>query len=680
MTVSLLVGLSLSACSGTDSADSGGTDTGTVVDNRPDSDGDGVADEDDCAPDDPWTYPGANEIPYDGKDNDCAGDGDLTDVDQDGFEGVGAEGGDDCNDNNPTIFPGADEVCYNGIDENCDGVEDTNDCDGDGYDGRGDALSDCDDENPDVNPGVEEVWYDGVDGDCSGHIDSDYDQDLDGHEHPSSPDGGEDCDDEDPLTFPGNKETWDGVDNDCDGRVDVLDSRDADATWAGDWYFHGDGFMGLGATLIEDVTGDGVSELLIGGMGSYTAGYPGRVYMFDPMAPDGGFRDVQIGTSDGQSEYYGIDMASVGDLNGDGDPDVLVGALLAAFGSTYGGAYLMSASDLQSGSSGTSADAWGQISAVDDYAGGDIANLGDWNGDGLPEVGIGTSFWYLAGITVYASGAIANGGLITTSRVMAHISDTSGVYGGQSVGGLDYDGDGIGDLLFSSDTQPPDDKASWDGDGRVSPFSGADLLASPGGEYRVTDTVGLLGGPEEAAGQVNGWLPDVDGDGYDEIVVSLYAHHGDDSLGLYQTGAVAVIDGDTYGALGSDTLATDAASYLIYGIEDLGHLRSADNAGDFDGDGVGDLVVISVGDLDLGGLNSRTYIHHGTDVAAGGTVLADASPIEFVSIDQDDLMGWNTLIGDLDGNGLDDLIQTAPYGTGGAGSAVIYYNLLGRFE
>ena len=677
MTLFLQVVLVLFACSG--SGDTAGDDSGaTTVDTRPDRDGDGVPDEDDCDPDDAWTYPGANDIPYDGKDNDCAGDGDLTDVDGDGFDGTGVEGGDDCNDNNPTVYPGAEEVCYNGIDEDCDGAEDTNDCDGDGYDGQGDNVTDCDDENADINPAAEEIWYDGIDEDCSGHIDSDYDQDGDGYEHPSHPDGGDDCDDEDALTYPGNKETWDGRDNDCDDVVDGLNSRDADATWAGDWYFHGDGFIGLGGAVIGDVTGDGISEIVIGGMGSYHEGYPGRVYLFDPTVADGGFRDVTIGQSDGNAEYYGVDLDAVGDLDGDGVVDVLIGAPVASFGSTYSGAYLISAAAIRAG--GASSQAWGRISAADDYAGGDVANLGDWNGDGLPEIGIGTSFWYLAGITVYASQVVKNGGTITTSAAMAHISDNSGVYGGQSVGGLDFDGDGVGDLLFSSDTQPPDEKSSWDGNGRVSPFSGADLMDSHGGEYRVTDTVGLLGGDEEAAGQVNGWLPDVDGDGYDEIVVSLYGHHGDESLGLWQTGAVAVIDGDNYTDLSQDTEATAVADYLVYGIEDLGHLRSAGEAGDFDGDGVGDLVVISVGDLDLGGLYSRTYLHHGPDVAAGGTVMANESVVEFTSIDQDDLMGWNTLPYDLDGNGLDDLVQTAPYGTGGAGSAILYYNLLDRFE
>ena len=69
-----------------------------------DADCDGTPDADDCAPEDPYSYPGASEIPYDGADNDCAGDGDLTDVDGDGFEGSSV-GGDDCNDGNPDIYP-----------------------------------------------------------------------------------------------------------------------------------------------------------------------------------------------------------------------------------------------------------------------------------------------------------------------------------------------------------------------------------------------------------------------------------------------------------------------------------------------------------------------------------------------------------------------------------------------
>ena len=54
------------------------------------------------------------------------------DMDGDGYEAAAA-GGDDCDDANPEAYPGAEEVWYDGVDQNCDGESDY-DQDGDGYD------------------------------------------------------------------------------------------------------------------------------------------------------------------------------------------------------------------------------------------------------------------------------------------------------------------------------------------------------------------------------------------------------------------------------------------------------------------------------------------------------------------------------------------------------------------
>lgn len=83
-----------------------GSGSGTTEDGSDDRDGDGTIDDEDCAPDNSDVSPDAEEVPYDGIDNDC--DPDTLDDD---FDRDGVWAADDCDDANAAIGAGVVETC-----------------------------------------------------------------------------------------------------------------------------------------------------------------------------------------------------------------------------------------------------------------------------------------------------------------------------------------------------------------------------------------------------------------------------------------------------------------------------------------------------------------------------------------------------------------------------------------
>jgi len=265
------------------------------------------------------------------------------------------------------------------------------------------------------------------------------------------------------------------------------------------------GFFGFSVAAVGDLNHDGITDVLVGvphhsnfeadhinaGEAFVFSGRDGRI-IFTLNAPD-----------EEEGNRMGYAVASLGDVNGDGIPDLLVGVPKKDVSEDLpdvGSAYIFSGAN---GSFIRSLDPPAQGGAeANGRFGTAVANAGDVNGDGVSDILIGAPGQGRAYVFNGATGA-----LIRT--IPSPAAETLASFGSAVAGGRDVNGDGILDFVIGAPLQGGLGGAAY-------VFNGANgtLLRT------------LRGGRQAFAkfGSSVALIPDVTGDGRPDIMVGAPDH------------------------------------------------------------------------------------------------------------------------------------------------------------
>jgi hypothetical protein len=377
-----------------------------------------------------------------------------------------------------------------------------------------------------------------------------------------------------------------------------------------------DGF-GTSVTSIGDLDGDGISDFAAGANGDDTGGDDrGAVYVLFLNA-DGTVKSsekIANGTGGGTTltddDYFGTSVASLGELDGDGVTDLVVGG----HGDDTGGPRRGAVYVLLMNSNGTAKSSQKVASGIGggpilpdrSFFGRSAVSLGDLDGDGITEIAVG-AYGDPAGGSYRGAVHVLFMNADGTAKSSQKIA--SGTGGGPTVGDGDFfghsvaslgdlDGDGITDLAVG---------AHYDDTGAMNSNRGAVyvLLMNANGTVKASQKIasGMVGAPDLESGNLFGSavasLGDLDGDGVTDLAVGAVG----DEEGGYRSGAVHLLFMNANGTAKASrkiTSATNGGPTLTAG-DNFG--VAVATLGDLDGDGVLDLAVGAHGD-NTGGSNS----------------------------------------------------------------------------